>query len=111
MVYAMSENHESRAISCTQKYSQPVMDQPSDDTVTMFHTYSGQTDSNSLVTSSEPPSTMLQDLRLDEGESPWIVRHNFSYIKSEHPDREGSYTYGMDRRGSFALCAMASPVA
>ena len=36
--------------------------------------------------------------------------HNFSYIQSEHPDRVGSLSYGMDRRGSFALCAMTSPV-
>ena len=78
--------------------------------MTLFHTYSGMTASNNLVTSSEPPSTLLQSLRLDEADSPWIVRHNFSYIKSEHPDRVGSYTYGMDRRGSFMLCAMASPL-
>ena len=32
-----------------------------------------------------------------------------SYIRSEHPDRTGSDSYGMDRTGSFALCVMARP--
>ena len=32
-----------------------------------------------------------------------------SYIRSEHPDRIGSDSYGMDRTGSFALCVMARP--
>ena len=32
-----------------------------------------------------------------------------SYIRSEHPDRKGSNSYGMDRTGSFALCVMARP--
>ena len=62
-----------------------------------------------MIAATESPSAILSDLRVPEDESPWIVRHNFSYIRSEHPDREGSLSYDMDRRGSFALCAMARP--
>ena len=64
---------------------------------------------NSLITANDPPSTILSDLRVPEDQSPWIVRHNFSYIRSEHPDREGGNSYNLDRRGSFAFCAMTRP--
>ena len=51
----------------------------------------------------------MLDNRLKADESPWIVRHNYSYIKSEHPDRPGNVSYGYDSSGSFALCVMARP--
>ena len=66
-------------------------------------------ENNSLITANDPPSTILSDLRVPEDQSPWIVRHNFSYIRSEHPDREGANSYNLDRRGSFAFCAITRP--
>ena len=66
-------------------------------------------ENNSLVTANDPPGTILSDLRVPEDQSPWIVRHNFSYIRSEHPDREGANSYNLDRRGSFAFCAITRP--
>ena len=55
------------------------------------------------------PSKILKDNRFEADETPWVVRHNFSYIKSEHPDRPGNVSYGFDSSGSYALCALARP--
>ena len=67
------------------------------------------TQNENLALTNDPPSNLLSTYRIADDQSPWIIRHNYSYIKSEHPSRVGSNVYGMDRTGSFALCTMARP--
>ena len=72
MVYAIPvaseyvDGGDARAVSCTQTYASSVVDQPSDDTNTVAYSYTGLSDPQILVNSSDPPSTILASDRIPD---------------------------------------------
>ena len=71
--------------------------------------YYGLTESKNIANATGTPGTLLSENRVSNDKSPWVIRHNFSYIKSEAPNWEGEEAYGWDGRGSYALCIVTRP--
>ena len=100
------------AWSCSQQFESQVREQASDDANTAFTTYFGLSESSNLTTEAinESPDSLLADNRhTTSGSSPWTVRSNMSFIKTETDNIYGEVAYGWDNRGSYTLCVATRP--
>ena len=103
--YEGDSKSEFMAWSCSQKYASAVDDQASADAHTSFVNYSGLA-WTAVENASGTPDTLLASNRVTADKSPWKVRHNFSFIKS---NPGGSTSYGWDNTGHYAFCFASRP--